>query len=161
MHRGAVIRSSILLLSLLAQQSSASEAPISIQIAALSDHIRSAAGLALIVTTTNTSDHEITFEETSRICDYELDVRDEKGARAQDTFFRQQIKCSSEGPQITGMDIIYVLKPGESHEVRISVTEASDISKPGVYAIQISRRVPGDTKGAVVKSNIIKVTVTP
>jgi hypothetical protein len=54
-----------------------------------------------------------------------------------------------------------VLKPGESHEETAPVSRACDLSRPGQYEIQVSRKIPNDPQHGVVKSNTIKITVKP
>jgi hypothetical protein len=158
MKATAIFSSIILLLALNAQESLASETPLSIHIAASSEKIRSGARLTLIVTATNTSDHEIPFEEAGMFCDYKLDVRDDTGNSVPNTPLGQQFKWPCEG---TGMDIISFLKSGESREERLSVTDIRDLSRLGVYAIQVSRQIPFDSTGVFVKSNKITITLIP
>jgi len=54
-----------------------------------------------------------------------------------------------------------VLQPGESISYFAPVSEWYDLSKPGIYTIQVSQHVSSDPNSAVVKSNKVTVTVTP
>jgi len=51
------------------------------------------------------------------------------------------------------------LGPGESYEETVPVSRACDLSHPGQYQIQISKRILGDPQHRVVKSNTVKITV--
>jgi hypothetical protein len=51
--------------------------------------------------------------------------------------------------------------PGESIQDAIPVSQVADMSQPGRYSVQVMREAPAELGGAVVKSNIIEITVTP
>jgi hypothetical protein len=53
------------------------------------------------------------------------------------------------------------LRPGASYEETAPISLACDLSKPGEYDIQVSRKVLNDPQRRVVKSNVIKITVKP
>jgi hypothetical protein len=55
-----------------------------------------------------------------------------------------------------------ILKPGESHESAGGlISRLYDLSRPGRYMIQAQRLINGDAHRAVVKSNMITITVLP
>ena len=63
---------------------------------------------------------------------------------------------------ITGRDFIYSLKPDESRKVgEIAVSRLGDMSQPGEYSVQVMRKAPKDFGDVLVKSNAIRITVTP
>jgi hypothetical protein len=59
------------------------------------------------------------------------------------------------------MDIILQLKPNESTRRTFPVTMFSDMSQPGEYSVQVMWTAPKEFGGVVMKSNTIKVAVTP
>lgn len=67
-----------------------------------------------------------------------------------------------EHPELaTGQPISRSLKPGESFTDEQEVSRLIDMSRPGNYVIQVSRRASENKKDGVVKSNIITVRITP
>ncbi len=54
-----------------------------------------------------------------------------------------------------------VIKPGKTLEETADIGRLYDMSRPGEYNIQASRRSSENEKDAVVKSNKIRITVTP
>jgi hypothetical protein len=104
---------------------------------------------------TNTSNHEINASavyEGSISSSYEYDVRDIAGNVPQ--------KREHKGPGRLST-ITRTLKPGESVTDNANVARWLDLSQPGEYTIQVSRRINGHVDDDVVKSNIITVTVLP
>lgn len=53
------------------------------------------------------------------------------------------------------------LHPGASYEDEEPVSLACDLSKPGEYKIQVSRKILNDPEHGVVRSNVIKIAVKP
>jgi hypothetical protein len=54
------------------------------------------------------------------------------------------------------------LQPGESlPKALLVLTKFYDLSGPGKYTIQVSRAVPKELGGGLIKSNAITVTITP
>ena len=150
----------------------AAAAPISVHIAAVRERVsdresveqaRVGEPVALRITITNTSDHEVTLEITCPTCDYELDVRDAQGRLAPDTPLMRQIRSAQQdGLWTTGRDAILTLKPNESCVDKVPLSELSDITHGGEYTIQISRWLSRWKRGdGAVKSNKITLTVTP
>ena len=54
-----------------------------------------------------------------------------------------------------------VLQPGECVIDTYPLSVLFDMSKPGIYAVQVSAYIMNDAELPVVKSNIIKITVVP
>ncbi len=102
---------------------------------------------------TNTSDHEINagaVYDGSINATYEYDVRDSAGDPAP----RKPGKGSYRATVMTR-----TLKPGESVADKTNVARWVDLSRPGDYVIQLSRRINGHIEDDVVKSNSITVAV--
>jgi hypothetical protein len=88
---------------------------------------------------------------------YQYDVRDLSGNPA--------AKVPKEHPEIGAPFHVWpcVVKPGESTTLDENlISREYDMTRPGKYAISVSRFIEGDRKEAgVVKSNVITVTVIP
>jgi hypothetical protein len=54
-----------------------------------------------------------------------------------------------------------VIKPGKTLEEKADIGRLYDMSRPGEYSIQASRRASENEKDGFVKSNKIRITVTP
>lgn len=129
--------------------------PFSISISALSPSYKAGDSVDLKIVMTNTSDHEINASavyEGSINSSYEYYVRDIAGNVPQ--------KKEHKGPWRLST-ITRTLKPGESVTDNTNVARSLDLSQPGEYAIQVSRRINGHVDDEVVKSNTITITVLP
>jgi hypothetical protein len=146
----------LLLGSGLAQSSAA---PFSITIAAAQTEEKSGSEVRVNLTLKNVSNRNITVELTSPLCDYTVEVRDRAGKVAPDTELKRVQNCES--GRVKGRDIIGQLKPNESIKDEIPVSQLSDMSQPGEYSVQVLRRASKEFGEVVVKSNTIKITVTP
>jgi hypothetical protein len=142
-----------------------SEAPFAITISPSSDGISAGTGsvkigaeVRAIVTLTNLSDRDMTFQFTSPVCDYAVEVRDSAGELAPDTELRRAADCAK---RVTGRNFSKLVKPNESAKDGIDVSRISDMSRPGEYSVQVMRKAPKEFGDVTVKSNTIKITVTP
>jgi hypothetical protein len=138
----------------------ATQAPFSVAISAVTPEVEAGRPVIVDVTVTNTSKHEIDgrgfVNETLGMDTYdEYDIRDSEGNPVE--------KKTIKHPIVMGRgELPLILKPGESKKVSSDVLGiVYDMSHPGEYTIQLSRRVSYDPKAAVVKSNKVMVTVTP
>ncbi|MGA7560746.1 MAG: hypothetical protein WCF61_14125 [Terriglobales bacterium] len=137
--------------------------PFSITISTETPTIRARTGLSIMVRITNTSNHDI--NASSVYVDgvagidgsYDEDVRDSKGNLAK----RKQPQEADPNAPVTMSHRLRTLKPGESTGSVTGVSRQYDISQPGQYVIQLSRRISDNPKDGVVKSNKITITVIP
>ena len=110
------------------------------------------------VTTTNESDHPITYENTNR-CNYSFKVIAITGTDVPETEGKKQLNCGRQGGMdITGRDIVVTLKPGESSSENLRLLSYNDVSQPGVYSVQVERTFPGIGHFS---SKAVKISVTP
>jgi|ERR1700688_2050871 len=145
------------LLLLATQRAQSSPAPFSLTIVAAETEVKKGSEVRVNLTLTNNSNRGVSLEFASSVCDYAVDVRDAIGKLAPDTELKRESDCSKHS---TGRDIIAPLGPHESQQDTIPVSAFSDMSQPGKYSIQVTWKAPKGFGGAVVKSNIITVTVT-
>jgi hypothetical protein len=120
--------------------------------------VKARTGVLVIVTLTNLSDRDIAFQFTTPMCDYSVEVLDSAGELASDTEQRRSANCAN---RMTGRNFFKVVKPNESAKDWIDVSRMSDMSVPGEYSVQVIRKAPKEFGDLVVKSNTIKIAVTP
>jgi hypothetical protein len=139
----------------------APQSPLLLKIAPVEAEVKSRSEVRVEATLTNTSDHDITIELTSRLLDYEVQVYDSKGRLTRET----DVKLSVEHPGTVtgtgGRDAFVTLKPSQSRKEQLAVSQYRDMSQPDEYSVQVMRKAPSELGGAVVKSNVVKITVTP
>jgi hypothetical protein len=114
---------------------------------------------------TNVSDHAVDCTEAEMdgtLTSYNYDVRYEDGKSAD--LVDKSLPYSSPGHTGKQWDKCS-LGPGKSREIELVVSFRYNLSKPGKYMVQISRRSSLDANGLRtgdwVKSNAITVTVLP
>jgi hypothetical protein len=114
--------------------------------------------LTVMATITNTSTERITLIDTRRFCDYTVDVRDDAGDVPPTAKWRQKTNC--EGAEVSGRRIVRDLKPNESYSDPLILKQWYEMNRPGMYEVQIGRKIPDQLGKGWVKSNMISVTVT-
>jgi hypothetical protein len=137
--------------------SQSAQAPFSLAITAPQATVKGGSEVKVKAILTNTSNRQITFADTSEICDYSVEVRKADGTPAPDTERKRHLDCGT----ISGNHEIVTLKPDQSKQYEIAVSELSAMSEPGDYTVQVMRKAPKELGGVVVKSNLITVTVAP
>jgi len=144
-------------LSLVALASGANGAPFALSITGPRASVKSGAEIRVHVTLTNTSDREITIFDTNRDCDYQAEVVDEAGQPAIETEYRRTLKC--EGPSVISRNVLITLKPGETREDELVISDLYDMRRPGHYAVHVSRKIPKDLGQGTARSNGITIVV--
>jgi hypothetical protein len=132
----------------------------SIVISGPKDVVKTGSPIAVELTKTNLTNHEINTSTVRRFGGpYEIDVRDEHGdLRADTEAARQAKKDLVVGGRAFQSVIFSNLKPGEVDHDRIDVQRYIDLSPPGKYTIQL-HQFDHESK-TTVKSNTVTVTVT-
>lgn len=131
---------------------------LSFRLVAPAPIVKSGQHVMVQVITSNTSNHEITYHNTQPFCDYSFRVLTSSGASAPETAFKRQLQCSSGPLRITGRNIVVTLKPGESNDETINVSDLFDLSQAGNYSVQATRTYPGIGQFS---SNMASVSVAP
>lgn len=130
------------------------ELPFSIALMPLSSEVRAGAEVFVKVRVTNTSQLDImgggAFNANGLDMGFHYECRNAAGRSVEKEIM--QVGSIHDPP---------ILKPGESRDEEPPISRACDFSQSGVYEIQVSRDVPFDAKKRVVRSNMIKITVTP
>ncbi len=115
----------------------------------------------LTIKTKNTSKHEIGCEVIADYMvgldpNYEYDVRDSQGKPVREHVIEHKELA---GRAVQGLGCR--LKPGESStQGGNDITRLYDLSQPGSYTIQVSRPASDDPKDGIVKSNILRLSIT-
>lgn len=133
--------------------------PFSIQINTSKQTVKAGSAVSIQILMTNTGSHEVDCTSTPKDDldrAYQYDVRDSSGQTV--AAVERNVPEESNG----GWGRPRSIKPGETCEAFGEfISNSYDLSKPGTYSIQVSRRISSDPKDGVVKSNIITITVTP
>ncbi|MGD0215322.1 MAG: hypothetical protein ABSB87_19045 [Terriglobales bacterium] len=119
--------------------------PFSIVISTETPTIKAASGLSIMVHITNISNHDVNatseyFEGPYGFIDagYDEEVRDSKGNLARN---KQPPGLETEYGVVSASARLKTLKPGESGGSVTGVSPQYDISQPGEYVIQLSKRI--------------------
>lgn len=132
--------------------------PLSITISAPQNVIKAGNGVWIEVTITNTSNRELLVQERNPATDYEIDVRDDRGAAVPETDHGPKLR---EAPMIpmNSRNLGIHLQPNESTKENITLTDLYDLSHPGKYTMQVQRVLPKELGPGYVKSNVITITL--
>lgn len=90
---------------------------------------------------------------------YKFEIRDNQGNLLEPKVPHGWIKSGGPGLLRGSKDMF--LQPGESEESSAQVSNWYDMSKPGIYTIQVLQHISNDPTSAVVQSNVIKIRVLP
>jgi hypothetical protein len=146
------------------------ESPFEIAISADQDTVKSGNSLVITITVTNTSDHDITLDDTSPHCDYAVSVWDSSGKAAQETPMGRTMKikniCATFSLRHTRPTLKPITAPSNDSGLaadvsHLVITDLYDITRrAGQYTIQVERKLPEQLGSGIVRSNTITVTVT-
>jgi len=113
------------------------------------------AGFPLRVKTllTNTSNHPMNVSHELGELDlaYRYEVRDSGGR----LLGQKKVETPAQGSVV-----VIMLKPGESSAGLTDLSAGFDLTRPGVYSVQMRKPVSTDPNAEVIESNIVMVTVT-
>jgi len=134
--------------------------PFSLQLKALDSTVKAGSPVRLEVKTTNASTNAISLSKSNPALEYEFSVRNPQGGRAAESESFKRMKDPNKPVMIFRLTS-EVLKPGESATEVVVISEFYDLTRPGLFTIQVERRVPEQLGHGVVKSNTVSVTITP
>ena len=135
---------------------------LSVSISAPESVVKAGSAVKLKITTTNTSDHDVSFIVSTDGL-YDIYVRDPTGALAPETpegarkHFWSPNHRPAAGSAFTGR---HHLEADAKQEAELDVTKEYDLTKPGKYTVEVERPDP-ESRGKRLKSNTITITVTP
>lgn len=133
-------------------------APFSLTIVGPEAPVKSRSEIKIHVSLTNTSAGVINMFDTSRYCDYQVEVI-VNGNPAKETEYKRALSC--EGPTILNRNVLITLKPQESTEDNLTITDLYDMASPGNYVVRVMRKVPKDLGQGTATSNALTITVGP
>jgi hypothetical protein len=141
-------------------QFAAAKTPFTLAISSEAQSVKAGAAVEIKLSLTNRSARDI--DASASISDltgvdpnFIFEVRDRAGNLVS--------KRAYEHPELaTGHAILNrVVKPGNTLEEKADIARLYDMSRPGAYDVQASRRASENEKDGVVKSNRIRITITP
>ena len=140
------------------QGAPAHQPPFSLTLTALTPIVESGSAVHVKIVMKNLSNHDL--DCTPKYINgldraYEFEVRHSSGKPLEDL----TKKHPEIGQTFSPMPERF-LKPGETTDSGEVVSEFYDMTQPGEYTVQVSRRVSENPKDGVVKSNKITVIVT-
>jgi hypothetical protein len=134
--------------------------PFAIVISAEEQTLKAGSTVSIKVRLTNTSSQPLdasgSFSDLTGLdSNFLFDVRDNQGHLAPKRIYRHS--------ELAGGHAILdrIVRPGETLTENQDISRLYDMTKPGKYVIQISREIPKEMGGGVVRSNTVAVTVTP
>jgi hypothetical protein len=133
----------------------------SITINAPEEVVNAGSNVALEVVMTNISNQDIAAGELlgGAELNYDIDVFDGNGKPAPETSIGRKLHGKDPNSHgLHGSIMSHSLKPGETQKARTFLNKIYDL-QPGNYTAQAQRRDP--VSKTIVKSNIIRFTVTP
>lgn len=136
----------------------AKQPPFKIAIIAESPTVVAEGGVSIKVSLTNNSEHEVNegvayMTGINVDTSFQFEVRDSHG--------KMVPKIAYPHPELaTGSVRFRTISAGETYTQEQRLSALFDMRKPGKYTIQVSRRISNDPRDDI-KSNIVKVTVTP
>lgn len=139
------------------QATPATQRPFSLTLSTPTANVESGSVVQIMIAMKNLSDHDVdcTPNETNRLdTAFEYDVRDGDGKPVE-----SWEKKHPEVGQVFSPRMPRSLKPGETINTGEVISSHYNMTQPGEYTIQVSRRISNDAKDGVVKSNKITVTV--
>jgi hypothetical protein len=140
-------------------------ASFSIVIAGAQEPVKVGSEVKVEIVLKNTSDHELTIGKTNAVSQaefhYLVEVRDDQGRSAPDTEYGRRVfgRETKKRTILYWGEAYFTLKPNQTLEDEAVASKLYDMSRPGKYLIQVSRVVPKELVGGVVKSNAVTVTV--
>lgn len=142
----------------LCQTQSVQEPPFSLTLSALTPSVETGQRIELKIVMKNLTNHDLEYQRDIR--NYQdrsnnYDVWDDSGKKL------EHIK--KKYPQIGDTFEPVpprIVKPGETEASGITITLLYDMTRPGTYTIQASRKISGERDDGIVHSNKITVTVT-
>jgi hypothetical protein len=134
-------------------------ASFQIAISAPSDEVQLGADARIVITLSNLAEHQILFAHRPGMnhpeFSYTFHVRNAAGRVVEETAYARESRMH---PETEGRTVDYV-QPGQSVTLTAHLARLVNLSRPGRYTVQVSRRDPASQ--AVVESNEITLNVVP
>jgi hypothetical protein len=147
----------LILLAMCGASSMRSSAPtFSLTLEAEENPVKAASEVKVDITLHNSSNRAMQINYGLSELDYAFEVRDSQNRIPEKTEFARK----SKGRTHFSGDQTFYLQPGESlPKAPLVLSKFYDLSRAGKYSIQVTRSVPKELGGGVVKSNVIIITV--
>jgi len=148
----------LIILAVSAASSTQSSAPpFTLTLGTEENSVKAGAEVKVDITLRNSSNRAMHISYGLSEIDYAFDVRDSQNRIPPETEFARK----SKGRPHFWSDTVFYLQPGESlPKALLVVSKFYDLSRLDKYTIQVSRAVPKELGGGVIKSNFITIAVT-
>jgi hypothetical protein len=115
-----------------------------------------ASPVIVVVRMVNDSDRTVHYSLTSPARDYEIQLLDASGraVRERDEL-RKMKESSSQRVWVESRNMLGDLKPGESADDAITVSNLYDLSSPGEYSLRVERKFPDVGKHRVRSERLV------
>lgn len=139
-----------------ASSTQSSTPPFTLTLEAEENPVKAGSEVKVNITLRNSSNRATHMSYGLSELDYAFEVRDSQNRIPPETEFARK----SRGRAYFSSDHVFYLQPGESlPKAPLVVSKFYDLSRPDKYTIQVSRAVPKELGGGVIKSNLITITV--
>ena len=148
--------------ALIAQPPTCTKPPFSLTISgARSTNVIRFQGMWLHVVLTNISDRTIGIVDRSPELDYDVAVLNSDGTPALDTERGRAVRDRwFRSSFVAHHQAALGIEPNKTDSEDISIDDLYEVSHPGQYTIQVQRETSKELGGCIVRSNIIRLTVT-
>jgi hypothetical protein len=135
-------------------------APYSLSLALPNEIVESGSAIEAHIALTNISDQPIEFAATDPLCDYSIEIKSLDGRPVTKTKNANDASAGCLDHRVASRSILVRLKPGEQWEEDIHLNEIFDLTNPGGYTVQVSRKIP-KVSDQPVESNSVLLTIKP
>jgi hypothetical protein len=139
-----------------ASSTQGSTPPFTLTLEADENPVKPGSEVKIEITLRNSSNRAIPMSYGLSELDYTFEVRDSQNRIPLETEFARK----SKGRPHVSSDQTFYLQPGEGlPKAPLVVSKFYELSRPGNYTIQVTRAVPKELGGGVIKSNLITITI--
>jgi hypothetical protein len=133
--------------------------PLTATATLVNSKVKAGRPITVVVTLKNTSQESFAIVHTSPLRDYQIDVRDFKGAQVERTPHGRSVLHP---PDIIGRIVKKTLLPGESVRDELELDLAFVLTAPGTYSVSVSRVVADANNRAktfVITAPVVSFTI--
>jgi len=153
----------VALCALVGSTARASDQPLSITISTGSPVVKVGSEIVVKLTVKNISKRKRNVAKSNGPLQaelyYQVFVRDGHGNTPKETKYERQI-TGKEPVNIQGSTVYVTLAPNEALSDDLLLNKLFELNEPGRYSVQVTREIPKELGGGLIKSNILQITIT-
>jgi len=153
----------VVLCALIGSTARASDQPLKITISTSNPVIKAGSEIVIKLAVKNVSRKKKTVTKSNGPLEaelyYKVSVRDAYGNAPKETRYQRQI-TGKEPVNIQRSTVYVTLAPNEALSDDMLLNKLFELDEPGRYTVQVTREIPKELGGGLVKSNIIEITIT-